>query len=63
MSGKRVYYFKNRNIYDGEWKNDDRNRKGVYYNKDGDRFEGNGKMIKKRKRNFLLYKKWKCKYS
>lgn len=44
-NGRGVMQFANGNLYDGEWKDDDRHGKGVHYWKDfskyhGDRYDG-----------------------
>ena len=38
--GKGIYYYKNGEIYEGDWKNDKREGKGIYYFKNGDRMMG-----------------------
>ena len=45
--GKGIYYFKNGNRYEGDWKKNLQHGKGIFYFKGGERFEGdwkNGKI-------------------
>ena len=50
-------YYKNGDRYEGEWKNDDREGKGILYYKNGDRYDGEWKNDKREGKGILYYNK------
>ena len=52
-----MYFFKDGDVYDGEWKNGDMHGKGIYYYISGEIYEGewkNGKMVKWKEKEFFI---------
>ena len=52
---KEKEYFNNGDIYEGDWKNDNRTGKGIYYFKSGNRYEGDFKNGKKEGKGIFYY--------
>ena len=50
-------YYKNGDRYEGEWKNDDREGKGILNYKNGDRYDGEWKNDKREGKGILYYNK------
>ena len=44
--------------YEGDYKNDNPEGKGIYYYKSGNRYEGNLKNGKKEGKRIFYYKEW-----
>ena len=51
---KGIYYHKNGNKYEGDWKNEKRDGKGIFYWNDGRKYEGDFKN-NIREGNGILY--------
>ena len=54
-NGKGKYYYKNGEIFDGEWKNGIIEGKGIYYYNNGRKYEGQWKNGKREGRGILYY--------
>jgi len=52
--GKGIMYYKNGDNYEGEWKNDNRERKGIMLYSNVMDMKANGKMIKKKEKEFFI---------
>ena len=48
-------YYNSGDRYEGEWKNDKREGKGIYYYKSGSRYEGEYKKNKKEGKGIYYY--------
>ena len=47
-------YWENGDRYEGEWKNDEREGKGIYYLNNGDRYEGEWKNGNKKEKELCI---------